>query len=195
MSFSSDEENDHKLERRVHPSRVKRRTMNRPRTRLRARNSTRIDKGAERQVDRLPPIARVSNETDLYDNKHESTDVALRNHTDKNADDVQIHVRKSFRNSSFKQLSFNNYRHGGLESLLARLVVALENNSREDDPKTPTSSAIKNKNGFDDEDRCQKWLDNWEKIEKAFPGKNKTSQSCSLTQSKWLEHFLNHKIE
>jgi hypothetical protein len=67
--------------------------------------------------------------------------------------------------------------HGGLESLLVKLIEALENDSRTDDPDITNSSVIDDVSSFDDVDRCQKWLDNWEKIEKAFPGKNDTSQS------------------
>lgn len=178
MSFSAEEDDD-KRGGRVRPSRIKRRTTHRLRTKpnARSRNSTRSDKGAERQVDRIPPNVRISNETDLYENKYEGADVALwdrmNEKNDDADDDMQIYVRESF----------NNY-HGGLEFLLARLIVALENNSREDDPEMPSSSAIDNAGSFDDEDRCQKWLDNWEKIEKAFPGKQKqnTSQSCSLNE-------------
>lgn len=154
---SPDDEDDYKRRGEVHPSRIKRRTTHRPRTRpnTKSRNSTRGDKPAGRQADRVSPVVRISNETDPYGSKYGSVDVPLWNR------DAQTYVRESF----------DDYYpfHGGLESLLARLIEALENNSRED---TPSSGAV-DASGFDDEDRCQKWLDNREKIERAFPGKKK----------------------
>lgn len=158
--ISPDEEDDDKNRGGVYPSRIRRRTTHRPRTRLNAksRNSTRGDKGAGRQADRVAPVARVSNETDLHESKYESVDTSLWNRSD-DADDTQIYVRESFDD----HYPF----HGGLESLLARLIEALENNSSEG---MPSSSSIDASN-FDDEDRCQKWLNNREKIERAFPGK------------------------
>lgn len=155
---SPDDEDDYKHGGEVHPSRIKRRTTHRPRTRpnAKSRNSTRGDK-----ADRASPVVRISNETDLHGNKYGSVDVPLWNRTG----DAQIYVRESL----------DDYYpfHGGLESLLARLIKALENNSREDTSSSSTVDA----SGFDDEDRCQKWLDNREKIERAFPGKKKNETS------------------
>lgn len=168
---SPDEGDDYKRRGEVQPPRVKRRTTHRPRARpnARSRNSTRGDKGAGRPADRVSPVVRISNETELYEGKYESVDVSVWNRT---GHDAQIYVRESF----------DDYYpfHGGLESLLARLIEALENNSRED---TPSSSAA-DPSGFDDEDRCQKWLDNREKIERAFPGKNETLTIAKLISSR-----------
>lgn len=57
--------------------------------------------------------------------------------------------------------------HGGLDSLLTRLFEALQNDSVSGDHDVLKRS---NSIGNDDEDRCQKWLDNREKLERAFPG-------------------------
>lgn len=60
--------------------------------------------------------------------------------------------------------------HEGLNSLLIRLFEALQNDSAKDNRDVlKGSNSIGNTSN--DEDRCQKWLDNREKIEQAFPGK------------------------
>jgi len=56
----------------------------------------------------------------------------------------------------------------GFNSLLTRLFEALQNDSAKDDIVNGSNSI---NNYSDDEDRCQKWLDNRERIEQAFPGK------------------------
>lgn len=56
----------------------------------------------------------------------------------------------------------------GFNSLLTRLLEALQNDSAKDDIVNGSNSI---NNYSDDEDRCQKWLDNRERIEQAFPGK------------------------
>lgn len=157
---------EYKTERNINFSRMKHRprTTHRPRTRPNAkfRNLTKSDKGIKPQANHVPSVVRISNETDLHVNNYENIDVHLRNQTNKNydKDDTRIYPGSLDDHYPF---------HGGLESLLARLIEALENTSKKDDRDVSNSSAI------DDEDRCQKWLDNREKIETAFPGKNATS--------------------
>lgn len=56
----------------------------------------------------------------------------------------------------------------GFNSLLTRVLEALQNDSAKDDIVNGSNSI---NNYSDDEDRCQKWLDNRERIEQAFPGK------------------------
>lgn len=66
-----------------------------------------------------------------------------------------------------ESLDYQYLFHGGLDSLLTRLFEALRNNSTSDNHDVlKISNSISN----DDEDRCQKWLDNREKLERAFPG-------------------------
>lgn len=57
-----------------------------------------------------------------------------------------------------------------LDNLLTRLFEALRNDSAKDDRKILKGSSSVS-NSSNDEDRCQKWLNNRERIEQAFPGK------------------------
>ncbi|XP_011866291.1 PREDICTED: uncharacterized protein LOC105561155 [Vollenhovia emeryi] len=155
---SLDEEDNCKYRREAYRSRIKRRTTHRPRTKSNAKS--RNSKG-----DKMRQADRVSNKTDFYETKDEGFDVSLWNRTERNADDMQIYDHESF----------HDYYHRGLESLLKRLIEALENNSRADDPNVPSSSAA---SSLDDEDHCQKWLNNWEKIERAFPGSVADLPAC-----------------
>lgn len=153
---------DYKTERSIYTSRMKHRTTHRPRTKPNTKLRNLSDKGFRPQVNHVPPVVRISNETDLHSKNYENINVHLRNQKGKNydEDDTRIYPESLDDHYPF---------HGGLESLLARLMEALENNSKKDDHGVSNSSVI------DDEDRCQKWLDNREKIETAFPGKNETS--------------------
>lgn len=163
----SPDEDDYKRRERTYPLRTKHRATYRPRTKpnAKSRNSTKGDKGTVRQADRVLPIVRISNESNLYKKESEYESIDVWNRTDKNDDADNRHI--------FHDTLDNYYPfHGGLESVLARLVEALENNTGKDDPDVSNSSAA---SSFDDEDRCQKWLDNREKIERAFPGKNEIS--------------------
>lgn len=64
----------------------------------------------------------------------------------------------------------NSERNENLDNLLIRLFEALQNDSAKDDRETlKGSNSISNSSN--DEDRCQKWLNNRERIEQAFPGK------------------------
>lgn len=62
--------------------------------------------------------------------------------------------------------SLNDDLPEGLNTLLKRLFEALQNDSAKDHAGL---SFINNTNHY--EDRCQKWLDNRERVEQAFPGK------------------------
>ncbi|KAL0129605.1 hypothetical protein PUN28_001701 [Cardiocondyla obscurior] len=159
--ISSNKKDDYKRKGRVDSSRMKRRTTHRPHTKSngKSRNSTiRGNRGFGQQADRVLP---VSNETHLY----ESVDVFLWNRTS-DTENVKIHIGESL----------DDYYpfYGGLESLLTRLIKALENNSKEDDDDggdgDDDEDVSASSGAVDDEDRCQKWLDNWEKIESVFPG-------------------------
>ncbi|CAL1682858.1 unnamed protein product [Lasius platythorax] len=67
--------------------------------------------------------------------------------------------------------------HEGFNSLLIRLFEALQNDSAKDDRDVlKGSNSIGNTSN--DEDRCQKWLDNREKIEQAFPGSIDELPAC-----------------
>lgn len=87
---------------------------------------------------------------------------------------TRSNAKKNSKGSTTNDYPFHDSQ-GGFESLLVKLIKALENNSRTDDSNVSNSSATNDTSSFDDEDLCQKWLDNWEKLEKAFPGKNDTS--------------------
>lgn len=64
----------------------------------------------------------------------------------------------------------DNEPHEGLNVLLTRLFETLRNDSAKDDRDIlKGSNSISNSSN--DEDRCQKWLNNRERIEQAFPGK------------------------
>ncbi|XP_071636648.1 uncharacterized protein [Temnothorax longispinosus] len=183
-AVSPDEEDDYKRRGRVHPSRIKRRATHRSRAKpnARSRNSTRGP--GRRDVGRVP-VVRSSNKTVLYENNESADATTLWNRTDENGDedDARIYVRESFNYDPF---------HEGLESLLARLIEALENNSREDEPDILNSSAIDDASGFDDEDRCQKWLNNREKIETAFPGSVADLPGCPCLYPNSI--FYNNQI-
>ncbi|KAL6259435.1 hypothetical protein P5V15_009355 [Pogonomyrmex californicus] len=144
---------EYKIRRRPYPPlRTKRRTTHRPRTRPNAKSK--ISMKNNRKATTTP----ISDGTNL---------------------NVNVNAGNIFDNES----SDDHYPfHGGLESLLARLIKALENDTRESDRVAPTaksnSSAINNATIFDDEDRCQKWLDNREKIEEAFPGSVTDLPAC-----------------
>lgn len=74
--------------------------------------------------------------------------------------------------------SLDEEEYEGLNILLAKLFEALQNDTAKDNHDIlKGSNSIGNTSN--DEDRCQKWLNNRERIEQAFPGKY-TSCACKL---------------
>ncbi|XP_072760771.1 isthmin [Anoplolepis gracilipes] len=64
--------------------------------------------------------------------------------------------------------------HKGLKTLLTKLFEALQNDSAKND-----RDILKESNSMsNDEDRCQKWLNNRERIEQAFPGSINELPAC-----------------
>ncbi|XP_011699099.1 PREDICTED: uncharacterized protein LOC105456611 [Wasmannia auropunctata] len=198
----SDEEGDLKRREKACCSRNKNRA-HRPR-KLKSRNSTRGDKGGiKQQTNRISLAARISNASSRTRPKSKNSrkgnkgtkqranrfsfemDLFGESNLDKNDDaDVVENIRETL----------DDYYpfHGGLESLLARLVEALGNSSKEGnnskkvnntEPDASNSSAVIDEgvvsaSEFDEEDRCQKWLDVREKIERAFPGSVADLPAC-----------------
>ncbi|KAG5310758.1 ISM protein, partial [Acromyrmex insinuator] len=159
-------DDDNKHRQRTNSSRPRNRTTHRPR---------KGGKGSRRKTDRVP-VVKIS-ESNLYEEERELKSINVWNYKDKNDDVDDIHhIRETL----------DNYYpfHGGLESVLARLIEALENNtgnvsnSNASNSDVSNSSAIDDTSSFDDEDRCQKWLDNREKIENAFPGSVADLPAC-----------------
>ncbi|XP_029673375.1 uncharacterized protein LOC115241656 isoform X1 [Formica exsecta] len=73
--------------------------------------------------------------------------------------------------------SLDEEEYEGLNTLLAKLFEALQNDSAKDNHDIlKGSNSIGNTSN--DEDRCQKWLDNREKIEQAFPGSIDELPAC-----------------
>ncbi|XP_028049128.1 isthmin isoform X2 [Monomorium pharaonis] len=111
---------------------------------------------------------------------------------------ARSNARNSTRSRHSKGNANNAFRDaphgGGLEPLLLKLIEALENNSRTDDEPEPmlNSSAVNDTSSFDDVDRCQKWLDNWHKIERAFPGSVDNLPACPCTYPNNV--FYNNEI-
>lgn len=93
---------------------------------------------------------------DSSDTNFMDIDIIMRNRTSR-SEDTDIYAAEIEEDDSFN-------------SLLTRLFEALQNDSVKDDRDILNGSNSIN-NSSDDEDRCQKWLDNRERIEKAFPGK------------------------
>lgn len=164
-TISSKQKDGNKQRKRVNSSRPRNRTTHRPRKGG--------NKGTRRKTDRVSSVVKIP-ESNIYEEEREHESINVWNYKDKNDDADDIHYIRE---------TLDNYYpfHGGLESVLARLIEALENNtgnvsnSNASNPDVWNSSAIDDMSSFDDEDRCQKWLDNREKIENAFPGKNETS--------------------
>ncbi|KYN00002.1 Isthmin-1 [Cyphomyrmex costatus] len=129
-------------------------------------------KGTRRKTDRVPPVVKIP-ESSFYEEGRERESVNVWNHKNKN-DDVMDDIPHSG--------IFDNYPfHGGLEAVLVKLKEALENNTAENVSNSNVSNsniAIDDMSSFDDEDRCQKWLDNREKIENAFPGSVADLPAC-----------------
>ncbi|KYQ49247.1 Isthmin-1 [Trachymyrmex zeteki] len=134
------------------------------------------NKGTRRKTDRVSSVVKIP-ESNIYEEEREHESINVWNYKDKNDDADDIHYIRE---------TLDNYYpfHGGLESVLARLIEALENNtgnvsnSNASNPDVWNSSAIDDMSSFDDEDRCQKWLDNREKIENAFPGSVADLPAC-----------------
>lgn len=84
--------------------------------------------------------------------------------------------------------SLDEEEYEGLNTLLAKLFEALQNDSAKDNHDIlKGSNSIGNTSN--DEDRCQKWLDNREKIEQAFPGKC-TSRACKLNIYIYIKYLI-----
>ncbi|GAB1859172.1 Isthmin [Camponotus japonicus] len=112
----------------------------------------------------LVPMSDSPGKIDSSDTNFMDIDIIMRSRTSR-SENTDIYT------AEFSEVEQDD----GFNSLLTRLFEALQNDSAKDDIVNGSNSI---NNYSDDEDRCQKWLDNRERIEQAFPGSIDELPAC-----------------